>query len=307
MVIFGYSLSTLVKKTLSEIREDNVLTLAASSAYNFFFSLFPLFLFVAPMLSFIGKKDEMVSAVLASLAAILPPEAITLIGGVLHDVLYTESAPSLISIGALLAAYSGSNIIVTLMEALNVAYDTPETRPWWKQRLIGLAVVVLGGIVVLIAMTLVMGGEGFVRYVETKLALGSDATVGVAFFQYLAAFLMLVGLLWVIYLVLPNVHQRKVPVLIGSAVTAVVLIVAALLFRFYVQNFGSYNKTYGTIGAVIILLTWMYLTMLVVLSGGELNSEIAHGSGAVQSRRGALYGGRIGMGEQPVYPSTKLH
>jgi membrane protein len=156
-------------------------------------------------------------------------------------------------------------------------------------------------------MTLVIGGEGFVRYVETKLALGSDATVGVAFFQYLTAFLMLVGLLWAVYLVLPNVHQRKVPVLVGAALTAVILILVALLFRLYVQNFGSYNKTYGTIGAVIVLLTWMYLTMLVVLAGGELNSEIAHGSGAVKSRHGALYGGRIGMGEQPVYPSTKLH
>ena len=70
MVIFGYKLSTLFKKTLSEIREDNVLTLAASSAYNFFFSLFPLFLFLAPMLSFLGKKEEMVNGVLASLAPI---------------------------------------------------------------------------------------------------------------------------------------------------------------------------------------------------------------------------------------------
>jgi membrane protein len=307
MVIFGYTLGTLSKKTFAEIREDNILTLAASSAYNFFFSLFPLFLFLAPMLSFIGKKEEMVNAVLASLASVLPPEAITLIAGVLHDVLYTDSAPSLISVGALLAAYTGSNIIVTLMQSLNVAYDVQETRPWWKQRLLGLAVVVFGGLVVLIAMTLVMSGEGFVRYAEARLGLTTDSSIALSFFQYLTAFLMLVGLLWVVYLILPNVHQRKLPLLIGSVITAVVLILAAVAFRFYVQNFGAYNKTYGAIGAVIILLTWMYLTMLVVLSGGELNSEIAHGSGAVESRKATLYGGRIGMGEQPVYPSTKLH
>jgi membrane protein len=108
-----------------------------------------------------------------------------------------------------------------------------------------------------------------------------------------------------LYFFLPNVRQRASHVIVASLVATLLWIIVTLLFRAYVQNFGSYNKTYGTIGGVIALLTWMYLSMLVLLSGGELASELHCGTARVEPERGATYAGRIGTDGSPGRPSTE--
>ena len=99
--------------------------------------------------------------------------------------------------------------------------------------------------------------------------------------------------------------QDKKQILVGSVVAAILFVLATLLFRLYVQHFPP-NKTYGTIGAVMVLLTWMYVVSVVILVGGELNSELHHGTGSVASRKGSVYAGRIATGEQPAQSSSKL-
>jgi membrane protein len=111
--------------------------------------------------------------------------------------------------------------------------------------------------------------------------------------QTLLAIALLVALGTFLFTLLPNTQQRWSHVVTASAVTTVLWILATLLFRVYAQHFGSYNKTHGAIGGVIILLTWMYYTMFVVLGGGELASELHHGTGAVDPEKGAIYLGRI--------------
>jgi membrane protein len=122
--------------------------------------------------------------------------------------------------------------------------------------------------------------------------------------QYPLAFGILVGMMWMIYYFLPNLRQSKSQVLVGAVVATLLWILVTLAFRAYVVNFGSYNKTYGTIGAAIILLTWMYLTMLVILVGGELNAELHHGTGAVKPRTNAVYAGRVVTSGEPGKAST---
>ncbi len=111
--------------------------------------------------------------------------------------------------------------------------------------------------------------------------------------ELLTATALVVALGAVLYKLLPNVQQRWPHVIACSGIATVLWIAATLVFRVYVQHFGSYNKTYGAIGGVILLLTWMYYTMFVVLVGGELASEIHQGTGAVDPTRGAIYLGRI--------------
>jgi membrane protein len=106
-----------------------------------------------------------------------------------------------------------------------------------------------------------------------------------------------------VFYVLPNVRQDWRKVLIAAVVTTVLWIVATLLFRLYVQNFASFNKTYGTIGGIIALLSWMYYSMFVVLAGGELASELHHGTGALAPEKGAIYHGRIVSDEGPATSS----
>jgi membrane protein len=304
MVIMGHRVWPLLKKTGQEILSDNILGLAAQTAYYFFFSLFPLLLFTTPLIGVFGDPESIINWVTGQAERVLPPDALGLVLGVVNDVVFSPNAPGLISIGVLLAAWTGSNVFNNLIFALNRAYDVEESRPWWKARLISLAAVIVSGLFLLIASTIMLAGPELIDFV-VSLVPGLEGTRTIwMIVQYPVAFVLLVGVMWMIYYFLPNLRQSKRQVLVGAVVATVLWIGVTLGFRAYVTNFASYNKTYGAIGGVIILLTWMYLTMLVILAGGELNSEIHHGTAAVKPRRNAVYEGRIVTSAAPDRVST---
>jgi membrane protein len=305
MVIKGYRVGPLLKKTGREALNDNVLGLAAQTAYYFFLSLFPFVLFAAPILSLVGDQRRVVDWIMGQLSAAAPAEAIALVRGVVNDVVFSPNAPGIMSIGALLAAWAGSNVFSGLADALNQAYDATESRPWWKRKLIALCMVVLTGGIVAIAAVVMLAGPEIVKWLGTHLGLGEAVQLAWLMAQYPVALTFVAAALWLIYRFLPNVQQSGKQLMVGALVATVLWILVTLAFRVYVSNFGSYNKTYGTIGGVIILLTWMYLTMLVILVGGELNSELRRGTGALEPRRGAVYEGRVVTAPEPGYPSTE--
>jgi membrane protein len=292
MVIKGFRVGPLVKRTFHEIGEDKVLTLAASAAYNFFFSLFPLLLFLSPMLSLFGDKQQLVGWFMTQLTSALTPEQVTAIRPIFEKVVFAENAPGLMSVGLLLAAWSGSNIFGTLMGALNTAYDVTETRSWIKQQLIRLGAFAGGGIVMALSTLIFLKGEVIARFVGNALHLGPTVIWIWQIIQFPLAFVGLASLAFVTFYFLPNVRQHKGQVAVVSLITTALWIGATLLFRIYVTHFPP-NPAYGMIGAIIILLTWMYYTMLVLLCGGELGSEIHHGTGAVDPDKGAVYVGRV--------------
>jgi len=294
MIVLGYRVGPLLKKTGKEVLRDNVLGLGAQTAYYFFFSLFPLLLFVAPLAGVLGNKQENFALLMNQLRAAVPAEAYALVQGVVSEVVLSESAPGVMSVGALLALWAGSNIFSALMDALNTAYGVKETRPFWKRKLIAIACVIGAGGVLLTATIIVIGGGDIVDAVGDRIGLGGFARAVWTVIPVILALAALVGIAWALYYFLPNLKQSRKHVLAGSIVATALWIVVTLLFRFYVQNFGSYNKTYGAIASVIVLLTWMYLSMVVLLTAGELNAEIHAGTGALNPRRGAsIYGGRI--------------
>lgn len=305
MVILGYRAGALAKKTFKETMEDNVLGIASQVAYNFFFSLFPLLLFLAPMLSLLGDKRAIVSDLLGRFSEFMPAEAFALFSKVVTDIVFAQNAPGLISIGFILAIWSGSNIFTTFMDALDTAYDVTDARPWWKKRLIAIGVMFGWGIIITLVTAILLAGDSIVGFLRDRLGMGSAALTVWAWLQFPLAILLLVSFLYLLYWALPYVKQDKKQILVGSVFAAILFIVATLIFRLYVQHFPP-NKTYGTIGAVMILLTWMYVISAVILIGGELNSELHHGTGSVASKKGSVYAGRIASGEQPAQPSSKI-
>ena len=305
MVIKGYRVGPLLKKTAQEVLDDNVPGLAAETAYYFFLSLFPIFLFAAPILSLVGDERQVMGWLMDQLAATVPGEAISLVRNVVEDVVFAPDAPGLMSIGALLAAWAGSNVFSTLMDALNRAYHVEETRPWWKRKLIALAMVAVTGVMIAVAAVVMLAGPEIVDWLSSHLMLGETFRLLWLVGQYPLALLFVIGALWLIYRFLPNLRQPAKETLVGATVATVLWVIATLAFRFYVANFGSYNKTYGTIGGVIVLLTWMYVSMMAILIGGELNSEIRHGSGALEPRKGAVYEGRVVTGVDSGRASTE--
>jgi membrane protein len=303
MVLWGYRVESVVKRTLKETLDDNLLGLAAQTAYYFFFSLFPLLLFVAPLLSLVGNKRDTFNLFASQLQQVVPSDGWALIGGVIKDVVYAKNAPGLMSAGALLAIWAGSNVFGALIDALNAAYDVEDTRPWWKKKLIAVASVIGIGFVILLSTIMILGGDKITSWLATRFALEPSTRTVVALVQIPVAFGLLVTIAALSYYFLPNLRQSKKQVLVGAVFTTVGWTIVTLALRVYVENFANYNATYGAIGGVIVLLTWMYFSMLVFLIGGEINSELHQGTGAVAPRAGLLYGGRIETAAAAGVPS----
>jgi membrane protein len=303
MIIKGFNVVSLLKSTVREVREDRIPSLAAETAYYFFFSLFPLLLFLTPLLGIVGNGQELMTSMVERLSTTMPEDSLSLLKRVLSEILTSSNGAGVMSVGVLLAGWSGSNIFGALTSALNVAYDVTETRPWWKQQLIRIGALLVAGAIMILATAIFLDGERFAQWAGSALGLGGAAVAAWTVLQLVLALALLVALGVVLFKLLPNVHQRWSHVVVASVVTTALWVAATLLFRLYVQHFASYNKTYGTIGGVIVLLTWMYYSMFVVLVGGELASELHHGSGAVEPTKGAVYYGRIVSDSGPGTPT----
>ncbi|HZF68965.1 MAG TPA: YihY/virulence factor BrkB family protein [Gemmatirosa sp.] len=306
MTIKGYRVGPLLKRTAGEVMEDNVLGLGAQMAYYFFFSLFPIVLFLTPMLGLVGDRRENFNFLVTRLSGAVPEEAFALVKGVLEQVVFAENAPGIVSIGAVLALWSGSNVFNALIDALNQAYDVvKDERPWWKKRLIAIAALLGVGALFVVATIIIVAGGDIVSAVGDRLGISAAGQLVWTVAQYVLALALLVATAFIVYYFLPCVPQRKSHVLVGAVVGTTLWLLVTLGFRLYVQNFGSYNATYGTIGGVIVLLTWMYLSMVVLLIGSELASELHKGTGAVRTRAGHLFDGRISNGGPTDRPSVE--
>ena len=296
MVILGYRVWPLTKCVAKEVMDDDVLGMAAELAYYAFFSIFPIILFLTPMLGLVGDTQAFLQYLSEQLARVVPPDAQRIVDQQIRSVVAPEGAPGLVSVGAVLALWAGSNIFNNLITGLNRAYDLDETRAWWKRRLIAMAMVIISGIVLAMATTTVLAGRTIIGWIGDLLRLQRSTEILLTVGQYVLAFAFLVGVAWLIYYFLPNTRQSKRHALVGALVASALWVLVTLGFKVYVVNFGNYNATYGTIGAVIVLLTWMYLSMVVLLTGGELNSELHKGTASVAVRGGKLFGGRIATG-----------
>jgi membrane protein len=306
MIIKGFRVGPLLKTTGKEILNDNVLGLAAQAAYNAFFSIFPFFLFAAPLLSLFGDKQKTFTWLMNQLATIVPGEAIDLVRSVIKDVVFSKNAPGIISVGAILALWSGSAVFGSLMSTLNSAYNVTETRPWWRRVLVQLASVFGLGLLTGIASIVMLAGPEIARGIGVRIGLDRYFVLAWTILQYPVAIAMIVLAFFLVYRCLPNLKQHPKQILVGSVAATVLWLLVTLLFRLYVTDFATYNRTYGTIGGVIVLLTWMYLTMIVLLAGGELNSELHKGTGATEPRRGAVYAGRVVTSANPERSSMDM-
>jgi len=296
LVIKGYRVGQLLRATGKEILNDNVPGLAAQAAYNAFFAIFPFFLFAAPLLSLIGDREKTFTWLMNQLATVVPSEAIDLVRSVIKDVVFSKNAPGLISVGAVLALWSGSAVFGALMSTLNTAYNARETRPLRKRVSIQLLSVFATGALVGIASIVMLAGPEIAHGLGLRFGIDRQLVLAWTVLQYPIAIAMVVLAFYLIYRFLPNLKQRSRQILTGAIAGTVLWLIVTLAFRMYVADFSSYNKTYGTIGGVIVLLTWMYLSMIALLAGGELNSQLHAGTGALEPRGAGFVGQLVTTG-----------
>jgi membrane protein len=270
----------VLKRTWVELKEDNLTDWAAALTYYAVLALFPAILALVALVGIFGKYPQTTDALLDIVRQVSGNDsALNGLRDTINGIVQNKGgAGALLGFGLAAAVWSASGYIGAFMRASNAIYEVPEGRPFWKLR--PLQVLVTLGMVLLVAvllMSLVVTGP-VAKAIGDKVGLGSTAVTiyQIAKWPIMAAVVLVI--LAILYYVAPSARLPKIQWLSPGAIVALVIwVIASAAFGFYVANFGSYNKTYGTLGGAISLLVWLWITNLAVLFGQELNAEIERG------------------------------
>lgn len=251
-----------------EAQADNIMGESARIAYFFFLSMWPLLLALFAFTGIFGGEPAF-EWIMGWIRATLPIEGTRFLETYVLAIT-AEERPEMLSLGILLTLWSGSNIFAVMIQGLNKMYNIGEARPWWKRR--GLAVVLL----VCAGVLLTSGAAAILAGGEIAARLGIERAI--ALLRYPLAFGALTVLLYLVYYYLPARDQdlARRHVLVGALVGSSLWLLVTSIFRLYVANFGNY-ETYGVVGAVIVLLLWLYLTAASILFGGEVAVSLEQG------------------------------
>lgn len=268
------------KQVWQQINEDRVTSQAAELSFFFLLALFPFLLFLASLLGLFLQSDAILHQMLQKYLITVAPESVSdLIDGVLHEVSSSSSGGTL-SFGLLFSLWTASNGMVATIDALNIAYDIPEGRRWWKKRLVALLLTVVYLGLALMVLLLLIYGPRLVAWATNYLGYGRLFTVGWTVFEWILALTLIVMAFNIIYIYAPNVKHRRWHWLMPGTVAGIGLwLLVSFGFKLYLLFFDRYSVTYGSIGAVIILLLWFYFTGIALLVGAEVNSLIERSSG----------------------------
>src|SRR4051794_4111761 len=268
-------LATL-KRTGQEFMDDHLTDWAAALTYYAVLALFPAMLVLVALLGLVGQYPQTTDAMLGIVDKLGPRSAVDTFRAPIEGVVKAKGgAGALLGFGLLAALWSASAYMGAFFRASNIVWDIEEGRPVWK--LVPLRVVVT--LVTVLAVALVLVGlvvtGPLAKAVGDVIGLGSTAVTVWSIAKWPVLLVIVTTIISVLYYIAPNVKHPKFSwVTPGGIVAVLVWIVASAGFAFYVGHFGSYNKTYGSLGAMIVFLVWLWLTNLAILFGAELNSEL---------------------------------
>jgi membrane protein len=263
-----------IKRTATEFQEDGMTDWAAALTYYGLLSLFPALIAMVSLIGIFGDPKSTTDSLTEIISEIGPESAAETFEGPIKSISKSSGAGLALIIGIAAALWSASGYTGAFMRASNVIYETREGRPFWKLRPLQILVTfVMIVLVTLLAVSLVLTGP-VVEAVAGPLGIGSTAVEVWDIAKWPVMLLVFLGMIAVLYYASPNVKLRGFKwVTPGSLVAVVVWLIASALFAFYVSNFSSYNKTYGTLGGLVALLVWFWISNLAILFGHELNAE----------------------------------
>lgn len=271
----GLSWRELGKRVWAEVQNDNVFGRAAELSYYFLLALFPFLIFLTSIIGIVlGSGTGTRHALFGYLARIMPPSAFQLIDNTMYEV-STSSGGGKLSFGILAALWAASNGLGAITESLNTAYDLKESRPWWKQRLTAIGLTMTLSVLIIGALVLVVAGGKIAEWLAATYGFGPVFPLAWKIIQWPVVLACMTLAFALIYYFAPDFREQVWQWLTpGAAIGVSLWLLISLGFRIYLHFFNSYNATYGSLGAVIILMLWLYLTGAAVLIGGEVNSEI---------------------------------
>jgi membrane protein len=272
----------LARNVVGEIRSNNLLGRASELAFDFLFALFPLILFMVTLFGlFASRSVELQNDFLSYFADFLPPLAFQLLRKITVE-LAANASDGMLTFAIVTALWFASSGVNSMISAVNLAYHVHEARSWLKVRLVALGLTFSISILLLYALFAVLVGSHFADWVGMKLRLQPFVVAIWKGLQWPAAIFFVLVSYSLIYVFGPDLHERRwFWITPGSAFGASVWLVASVGFRVYLHFFDSYSALYGSLGAVMVLLAWLYLTGLAFLVGGEINAEIERAAASI--------------------------
>lgn len=272
--------------------EDEIFDRCAQLSYYFLLSLFPLLFFLTTLFGyFAGAGSQLQRKLITYLGSVVPASALHLVTATVEEVIAARGSGKL-SLGLLAALWAASSGINALGQALNGAYAVSETRPWWKVRLISVALTVALALLIISALLIVLYGGRLGEFLFASIHEGGPFSIAWKILQWPIALTFVFLAFGFIYQFAPNLPARhrggRLPksdyrrrwLSPGVLIAVLLWLLVSLGFRLYLHFFNSYSATYGSLGALIILMLWFYLTGAAILLGGEVNCELESGNGS---------------------------
>jgi membrane protein len=279
------------KRVYREYEHDAVSDTAAQLSYYLLFSLFPFLFFVAALTAYLPLGGPM-EQLLDRVRPMVPAAAMQLIDSHLRA-LVSQPRPHLLTFALVGSIWSASRGVDAVRRALNLAYDVTESRPWWKTQLASLGMTFAGAFLVLAAVALLIAGGQLGFWIAGKLGLQTYYLWTMRWLRWPLTAVMIMTVTALAYYFLPDVKQTFRFITPGSVLGTLLWLLSTWAFGQYVVSFGGYNVTYGSLGSVVVLLTWLYLSGFIFLMGGEVNAILEH---AAQTGKAA---GARAEGEAP--------
>jgi len=267
----------VAKRAVKEFSQDQCLDLAAGLTYYAVLALFPALLAIVSLLGIIGQDQQGTDALMQMVRDVAPSAADTL-QGVITQLTQSQAAGFTLVIGIVGALWSASGYVGAFGRAMNRIYEIDEGRPFYKLRPVMLLITLIAVLLAaLVSVALVVSGP-VAHSIGSAIGLGDTAVTVWNIIKWPLILAVVVLVVAILYYATPNVKQPKFRwISIGAGIAVVVWILASLAFGFYVANFSSYNKTYGSLAGVIVFLLWLWITNLALMFGAEVDSELERG------------------------------
>ena len=265
------------KQLKDQVSKDDVSGGAAELAYRFFLAVFPFFIFLAALGSFIASLagvQNPTDEIMKTIGDSLPQDSASVLRNQLDGVLSSHNG-GLLTIGIIGAIWTASSGVNALMKNLNRIYDVGESRNMFVRYAIALGLTILGAGTMVLAFVVLFIGQIYGPEIAGQIGLQNTAADAFGIARWPVALLLILFAVAFMYWMAPNTDFKLKWISPGAAFFAVAWIVATFAFGIYVSNFGSYNETYGTLGGVVILMFWFYLTAFLLLLGAEINDVVA--------------------------------
>ncbi len=256
----------------NDIRNNHLMAMAAALAYYLVLSLFPALIVVATVVAFLPIPN-LFDQILTVVGRAIPADSMGMVRRILTHVMNARQG-GLLSIGVLGTLWSISSGFTMMIEALNVAYNVPETRPMWRTRLLSVYLALVTGTLLTVSLGVMLVGPHFGAWLTEHTSLGRYFAIIWPYLQWTVSTLFTVVSVEAIYFLAPNVKQRFTSTLPGATFAIVAWLALSYALGLYFRSFANFKATYGVLGGAICMMVWFYWTALAMLIGAELNWEI---------------------------------